>query len=424
MKITDVEALYLRLPQIQARTDSSQDALIVKVSTDAGITGWGEVDGCPYVTKAIIEAPMSHTLVTGLRELLLGEDPLEIGRLWRKMYQGTLYYGREGAVIQAMAGIDLALWDIKGKALQQPVYKLLGGGFRKQVRAYASNMFQFTAEATAERARQARDQGFTAVKFGWEPFGRDPKTDCAYLDAIRAAVGDDMDIMLDVGLIWDAKTTLQRARLFEPYRLAWIEEPLPPDDLAGYAKVADGTDIKIAAGEEECTVAGFTRLMDLGRIDVVQVDLTRCGLTQALKIAALAEQRGLPVINHNFTTDINVAASLHFLASVPNAFIMEYCVEPSEISRALAKNPIPIVDGHADRARGAGPRRRARPGDHREVSGARVDEEPPGLDQPHLALTSTRLHGSSVRRPGAAGRSALPAPSLADRGARAPDGFS
>jgi L-alanine-DL-glutamate epimerase-like enolase superfamily enzyme len=153
--------------------------------------------------------------------------------------------------------------------------------------------------------------------------------------------------MLDVGLIWDAKTTLQRARLFEPYRLAWIEEPLMPDDLEGYAQVAGGTDTKIAAGEEECTVAGFTRLMDQGRIDVVQVDLTRCGLTQAMKIAALAQQRGKTVINHNFTTDINVAASLHFLASVPNAFVMEYCVEPSEISRSLAKNPIAIVDGHA-----------------------------------------------------------------------------
>ena len=159
MKITDVEALYLRLPEIQARTDSSQDALIVKVSTDAGITGWGEVDGCPYVTKAIIEAPMSHTLVTGLRALLLGEDPLETSRLWQKMYQGTLYYGREGAVIQAMAGIDLALWDIKGKALQQPVYKLLGGGFRKQVRAYSSNMFQFGAEATADAGEAGAGRG-------------------------------------------------------------------------------------------------------------------------------------------------------------------------------------------------------------------------------------------------------------------------
>jgi hypothetical protein len=116
VKITEVEALYLRLPEIQARTDSSQDALIVQVSTDTGITGWGEVDGCPYVTKAIIEAPMLHTLVTGLRALLLGEDPLETLRLWQKMYERTLYYGREGAVIQAMAGIDLALWDIKGKA--------------------------------------------------------------------------------------------------------------------------------------------------------------------------------------------------------------------------------------------------------------------------------------------------------------------
>jgi L-alanine-DL-glutamate epimerase-like enolase superfamily enzyme len=347
MEITDVEALCLRLPEIQARTDSSQNALIVKVSTDAGITGWGEVDGCPYVTKAVIEAPMSHTLVTGLRQLLIGEDPLEITRLWRKMYQGTLYYGREGAVIQAMAGIDLALWDIKGKAFQQPVYKLLGGGFRKRLRVYSSNMFQFTAEATADRARKAKDTGFTAVKFGWEPFGQDARTDCAYLEAIRAAIGDEMDIMLDVGLIWNAKTTLQRARLFEPYRLAWIEEPLHPDDLAGYAKVAENTDTRIAAGEEECTIAGFTRLMDVGRIDVVQVDLTRCGLTQALAIAKLAEARGLPVINHNFTTDINVAASLHFLASVPNAFIMEYCVEPSEISRSLASKPIPIVDGHA-----------------------------------------------------------------------------
>ena len=347
MKITDVEALYLRLPEIQARTDSSQDALIVKITTDAGITGWGEVDGCPAVTKAIIEAPVSHTLVTGLRALLIGEDPLEITRLWRKMYEGTLYYGREGAVIQAMAGIDLALWDIKGKALEQPVYRLLGGGFRKRVRVYASNMFQFTAGATADRARKARDEGFTAIKFGWEPFGREVATDCAYLDAIRGAIGSEMDLMLDVGLIWDAKTTLKRARLFEPYDLAWIEEPLHPDDLAGYARVAEGTDTKIAAGEEECTIAGMTRLMDIGRIDVVQVDLTRCGLTQAMAIAKLAEQRGLTVVNHNFTTDINVAASLHFLASVPNAFIMEYCVEPSEISRSLARNPIPITDGHA-----------------------------------------------------------------------------
>src|SRR3954453_2842705 len=159
MKITNVEALYLRLPEIKARTDSSQDALLIRITTDAGIIGWGEVDGCPWVVKAIVEAPMSHTIVTGLRQLLVGEDPMEIERLWHKMYQATLYYGRNGAVIQAMAGIDLALWDVKGKALGQPVWRLLGGGYRDKLRFYASNMFQFTPQATADRAKAALDQG-------------------------------------------------------------------------------------------------------------------------------------------------------------------------------------------------------------------------------------------------------------------------
>ena len=155
MKITNVEGLYLRLPKIQARTDSSQDALLVRVSTDAGIIGWGEVDACPLVVKAIIDAPVSHTLVSGLRSLLLGQDPLDTDRLWQRMYEGTLYYGREGVVIQAMAGVDLALWDIKGKALGQPVYRLLGGGSRTSLRVYASHMFQETPEATAKRARRS-----------------------------------------------------------------------------------------------------------------------------------------------------------------------------------------------------------------------------------------------------------------------------
>jgi L-alanine-DL-glutamate epimerase-like enolase superfamily enzyme len=347
MKITNVEGLYLRLPEIQPRTDSSQDALIVKVSTDTGIVGWGEVDASPHVVKAVIDAPPSHTLVSGLRHLLVGEDPLDIDRLWSRMYEGTLYYGREGVVIQAMAGIDLALWDIQGKAQGEPVYKLLNGGFRTSVRAYASNMFQPTPEATAERARAAREAGYTAVKFGWEPFGEDPERDCAFLEAIRREIGEDIELMLDVGHAWDAETTLERARRFQPYDLFWIEEPLHPDDLDGYAFVSRECEIPIAAGEEECTVAGFNRLMEIGGIDVVQVDPSRVGLTQALTVAMLAQSSGIPIVNHTFTTDINVAASLHLLASVPNAFVLEHCAEPSEISRSLARNPIAIVDGHA-----------------------------------------------------------------------------
>jgi L-alanine-DL-glutamate epimerase-like enolase superfamily enzyme len=354
MKIVDVEAIYLKLPVIEARTDSSQDALLVKVTTDAGIVGWGEVDGCPSVAKAIIEAPYSHTLVTGLKSLLVGENPLDTARLWSKMYQATLYYGRNGAVVQAMAGIDIALWDIKGKALGKPVVDLLGGALRDRMRVYSSNMFQFTVEATVERAKRAIDTGHTGVKFGWEPFGQDEAQDLRYLDAIRKAIGDKNDLMLDVGLAWDAKTTIRRARLFEPYRLFWIEEPLHPDDYAGYGKVSRGCVQHIAAGEEECATVGFERLIDEGGIDVVQIDLTRCGFTQSMQIAAYAQSRGRKVCNHNFTTDINTAASLHFLCAIPNALVMEYCVEPGEISRRLAKKPVRIEDGFAHLPQGPG----------------------------------------------------------------------
>jgi L-alanine-DL-glutamate epimerase-like enolase superfamily enzyme len=347
MKITRVEAFYLRLPVIEARTDSSQDALLVRIETDAGITGWGEVDGCPLVAKAVIDAPYSHTLVTGLASLLVGEDPLETGRLWNRMYSASLYYGRNGAVIQAMAGVDIALWDIKGKALGQPVVRLLGGALREKIRVYSSNMFQFRLEDTVARAKRAIDTGHTAVKFGWEPFGKNETEDLRIVEAVRRTIGEKNDFMLDVGLIWDAKTTLRRARLFEPYRLFWIEEPLHPDDYAGYGKVSQGALQPIAAGEEECSVAGFERLIDQGGIDIVQIDLTRTGFTQAMRIAAYAESRGRKVCNHNFTTDINSAASLHFLCAIPNALVMEYCVEPSEISRHLAKTPVRIADGFA-----------------------------------------------------------------------------
>jgi len=347
LKITNVRAIYLRPKEIKKRTDSSQDALIIEVETDAGIIGYGEVDSCPLAVKAIVEVPASHTLCQGLKSLVVGEDPFEYEKIWHKMYERTLYFGREGAVIQAMAGIDLALWDIMGKALDQPVYKLLGGGFKDRIRAYASHMFAFTPEETADIARQSVDQGFTAVKFGWEPMGPDPEFDEALVRAIRQAVGNKVDVLIDGGLAWDAKTAMDRVKRFESYNLFWLEEPLHPDNLRGYAQLAESTNMRIAAGEEECTRMGFQRLMDQGKIDVVQVDLTRVGLTQAMKIAFDAHQRGLLCVNHNFTTDINTAASLHFLASIPNGIILEYCAEDSIIRRRTVLNPIQLKDGYA-----------------------------------------------------------------------------
>jgi L-alanine-DL-glutamate epimerase-like enolase superfamily enzyme len=347
LKITDVEAIYVRLPQVKAQCDSGQDALIVKISTNAGITGFGEVDSSPMAAKGCIEGPFSHTATTGLKHVLIGEDPFRTELLWHKMYRANIYSGRRGIAIHAMSGIDLALWDIKGKALGQPIWRLLGGGFTKTLRPYASSLFGATPAETGERARRFVDQGFTAVKFGWEPMGKDPRTDIALVREARRGLGPDRDLMIDAGLVYDAKTAIQRARAFEEYHPFWFEEPLLPDDYEGYARLCAATSLRIAAGEEESERRSFLQLMDVGQVDVVQVDLTRCGgFTEALKIASLAADRGRPVVNHGFTTYLNVAAALHFLASVPNTLgLLEFVVEEGTPLRHSLTAPIVAHDG-------------------------------------------------------------------------------
>jgi L-alanine-DL-glutamate epimerase-like enolase superfamily enzyme len=347
LKITGVEAIYLRASEVKEQCDSGQDALIVRVTTDAGITGYGEVDSNPLGAKGIIEGPFSHTTATGLRHVLIGEDPFRTEYLWHKMYRANIYGGRRGVAIHAMSGIDLALWDIKGKALGLPVWKLLGGGFTKSLRPYASTLFGATPEETGDRGRRFVDQGFTAVKFGWDPMGQSEALDIALVREARKGLGDEADLMIDAGLCYDAKTAIQRARAFEPYRPFWFEEPLLPDDYEGYAKLSAASPLRIAAGEEEGERKSFLQLMDVGKVDLIQVDLTRCGgFTEAMKIAALAADRGLPVVNHGFTTYLNVAAALHFLASIPNTLgLLEFVVEEGTTLRHQISEPIRAVDG-------------------------------------------------------------------------------
>jgi L-alanine-DL-glutamate epimerase-like enolase superfamily enzyme len=348
MKITQVEAIYLRLPQVKEQCDSGQDALVVRIETDAGITGIGEVDSSPMAAKWVIEGPFSHTTTAGLGQLIVGEDPFETEKLWDKMYRANIYSGRRGIAIHAMSGIDMALWDIKGKALGMPVWKLLGGGFHKKIRCYASSLFGATPAETGERARQFAGQGFTAVKFGWDPMGQDEKTDKALVREARKGVGDGVDLMIDAGLVWDAKTAIQRANAFAESNIFWLEEPLRPDDYDGYRKLTEATSVRIAAGEEESNRLSYIDLMDRGKIDVVQVDLTRCGgFTEGMKIASLAMDRGLPVANHGFTTYINVVAALHWLNAVPNALICEFVAEAGTgLRNQLTKQIIKAEDGY------------------------------------------------------------------------------
>ena len=347
MKITDVETIYVRSERVRELCDSGQDALIVRVHTDAGISGLGEVDSNPLAVKGAIEGPFSHSLTCGLRELVLGEDPFETEKIWHKMYNGNLYGGRRGAGFHAMSGIDLALWDIKGKALGLPVWKLLGGGFHEKIRCYASALWGPTPEATRDLASRYVDRGFDAVKFGWDPMGQDEKTDVALVREARRGLGEEPDLLIDAGLVWDAKTAIRRARAFEEHGIFWLEEPLMPDNYAGYRRLSEAVDTRIAAGEEESNRGSFLDLMDLGKVDVVQVDLTRVGgFTEAVKIASLAEDRGLKVANHGFTTYINVAAALHFLNSIPNTLIAEYVAEEETTLRDhLTRQRIRAQDG-------------------------------------------------------------------------------
>jgi L-rhamnonate dehydratase len=348
VKITDVEAIYVRLPEVKEQCDSGQDALVVRVHTDEGISGIGEVDSAPLAAQGLILGPYSHSLSSGLRRLLIGEDPFETTYLWEKMYRQNIYGGPYGLSVHAISGIDIALWDIKGKKLRMPIWKLLGGGFRKSIRCYASLLFEQTPELTGEAARKLRDQGFGAVKFGWGPMGRDAETDVRLVAKARQGLGDNVDLMVDAGLCWDAKTAIQRARAFSDYDIFWLEEPLSPEDYIGYRRLTEATEVRIAAGEEESGRANFDRLMSEGNIDIVQVDLTRCGgFTEAMKIGYMAADRGRPVANHGFTTYINVAAALHWLNAIPNALIAEYVVQDGTALReCLTHQKIRAKDGH------------------------------------------------------------------------------
>lgn len=346
MKITRVEPIHLRLPDVNDRCDGSQETLIVKVHTDAGITGVGEVDSCSHVARAIIEAPLSHKICRGLAECVVGEDPFEIDRLIHRMYEGTIYFGRQGAVIQAMSGVEIALWDIMGKAVKRPVYQLLGGGFRKRFRAYASILFGDTPEQTRRIGQELVQQGYRAVKFGWGPMGASEESDLALVKAARQGLGDKVELMVDAGLCWDTATAIRRAKQFEPFNLTWLEEPLHPDNLQGYARLSAQSPIRIAAGEEICDIKEFQQMMDVGSIDVVQVDVTRVGgLARSKRIGWDSSERHRLCVNHSYKTGVNIAASLHFVAALPNSHYFEYCVEQGPLRQTLTRQKFPVIDG-------------------------------------------------------------------------------
>ncbi len=352
MKITDVEAVVLRQTAVnEGIADGSQDDLVILVHTDEGITGIGEVDSAPEAVAALVTAPGSHAIANSLRQLLIGEDPLDVERLWDKMYRGVIFIGRRGIAIHAISGIDIALWDIKGKALGKPVCELLGRPVRhERIRAYASRLMPDTTDEVTEAVSALREQGFTAVKLGWGPLGRDPDHDVRLAAAAREAGGDGVEIMIDAGLgyVADAATAIRVARELEQLGVYWLEEPFEPDEYEAYAELADAVDLTIAAGEQDATRWGFRELIERGHVDLIQPDVTRCGgITELMRIAALAEEHGVSLVPHAWKSGIIKAASLHCNAVLDEALFQEYCVAETEINTKLTRQLLPIEsDGY------------------------------------------------------------------------------
>ena len=343
-RIETVDAYFLQKAP-DALSPRAEQCFLLRLATEDGRVGWGEGHGSPYVMRAAVEAPVTHVSAQGLAHLLRGADSGDIPALRAKLDRGTQWIGRDGAVAQAVAAAELALWDLAGHRAGLPVARLLAPHPARRVRAYASGKVAATAAATYDQLAAERAQGFDAFKIGWPPFGADLAGDLAYLDAAREAVGP-LALMVDAAQAWDAATALDRVAQFARYGLGWVEEPLDRDDLAAQAALRAGSPVPVAAGEGECSYRALAALVERGCVDILQPDATRCGLIAAHAASRLARSAGLPVASHSFTTGLNVAVHLHLLAAVTgDGGLLEWPVQPLAVWAGLFPSAPMAVDG-------------------------------------------------------------------------------
>jgi L-alanine-DL-glutamate epimerase-like enolase superfamily enzyme len=300
-----------------------QEWLIVEVELAGGEVGLGNAALAPRLTARIVT---DH-----LRPQLVGADATEREAIWQRMYRSIVAFGRRGAGMAAVSAVDIALWDVAGKRLGVPVHDLLGGRKRERIPVYASQLyFGGDLDALAAEARGYRDDGFGMVKqrFLWGPADGSAgmRRNVELVRTVRDAIGDEVELAADAYMGWDLDYARRMVRLLEPYDLRWIEEPLLPDDLAGYRALTAESPIPIAAGEHEATLGGFHELIAGGLVNVAQPDVNRVGgLTVAQKVCALAEAAGVPVVPH-----AGQAHNYHLVASQPACPLAEYFPVSSE----------------------------------------------------------------------------------------------
>jgi L-alanine-DL-glutamate epimerase-like enolase superfamily enzyme len=263
--------------------------------TSGGLVGIGNAALSPVITKQVIDQYLAP--------LLVGADPWDIEFLWQHMYRKTMAFGRKGIGMVAISAVDIALWDLLGKSAKQPVYRLLGGRTKPHIPVYASRLYSTPLDELAIESQKYAREGYRAMKlrFGWGPpdgaEGMQKNVDL--VRTVREAVGESVDIMADAYMGWTLDYAKRMLPLLEPFNLRWLEEPVIPDDIHGYAELRRRTHIPIAGGEHEFTLSGFRDLIEARAVDYIQFDTNRVGgLTQARKIAALAEANSIPVIPH------------------------------------------------------------------------------------------------------------------------------
>ena len=366
MKITDIRIHVLKSPLAEPFAFSQgwvrqRSATIIEVITDVGITGWGEA-----FAQGLEPPEIAATVIDkALRPLVTGADPLDTEVLWHRMYHMTRDYGRKGSVVSGISAVDMALWDIAGKYHEVPVYRLLGGAFRTRVQPYATGFYRVKGQGEAKRLGEEAIRHFEAgfsimkVKLG---YGVDDDIACM-TEIGRAIQGKPITLMVDTNHAYGRAEALRLGRALEQYNLRWYEEPVVPEDIAGYTEMRQKLSMPIAGGENEHTLFGFRELLGAGAVDVAQPDLGSCGgISAGRHIIALAQSHGVQVNPHVWGSAIAQAASLQLLAAVPVAHhslfaqepILEYDRSSHPFRLHLITKPIEQVGGWVEIPSGPG----------------------------------------------------------------------
>lgn len=340
-KIEAVDFFYLSMPEVTTEGDGSQDALLVRVAA-GGLVGWGECEASPLVSIAAFVCPMSHGACRPVGASVLGQRLESAEDIYRMASQIELDSMDLLQAPHTWSGVEIALWDLFGKAREQPVWKLLG--YRESFRKlpYASQLFGDTPAQTFQLASAAREQNFRAVKFGWGPIGRgELKTDLEHFSAAREGLGKDALLMVDVGQIFghDVEAAAARLPMLQELGAVWLEEPFHTSALDAYASLSCRGPVKLAGGEGAHNFYMAQHLIDYGRVGYIQIDCGRIGgIGPAKRVADYAASKGVTFVNHTFTSHLALSASLQPYAGLRGDEICEYPFAPKALARELTSN--------------------------------------------------------------------------------------